>query len=158
MWPPMCIHHCFTKGYYYAGLQNRFMCFCGNSYGKYGSSNSCNQACYTRPRYKCGGITSNSVYTTGLSKSCVSYFTPKNVSMSLFYQKLKRFPDLSKKKFRCFIMLNISISRFLFKNFDRFLYRAHLKQSFYCKKDYSVYYYRTKVILFIISKDIILII
>lgn len=114
MWPPMCIHHCFTKGYYYAGLQNRFMCFCGNSYGKYGSSNSCNQACYTRPRYKCGGITSNSVYTTGLSKSFVSYFTPKNVYMSLFYQRLKRFPDLSKKKFRCFIMLNIIISRFLF--------------------------------------------
>ncbi|XP_071126788.1 uncharacterized protein [Mytilus edulis] len=67
MWPPMCIHHCFSKGYYYAGLQNRYMCFCGNSYGKYGRSNTCNQPCYTRPSYKCGGITSNSVYTTGLT-------------------------------------------------------------------------------------------
>ena len=21
MWPPMCVDHCFRKGYYYAGLQ-----------------------------------------------------------------------------------------------------------------------------------------
>lgn len=68
--------------------------------------------------------------------------------MSLFYQKLKRFPDLSKKKFRCFIMLNINISRFLFLNFDMFLYRTRLKQSFYCKK---------KIILFIITKKLLII-
>ena len=85
MWPPMCIHHCFSKGYYYAGLQNRYMCFCGNSYGKYGKANNCNQSCYGRPNFKCGGINSNSVYTTGLSKFNYNISILAGIEISLVF-------------------------------------------------------------------------
>ncbi|KAJ8297631.1 hypothetical protein KUTeg_024162 [Tegillarca granosa] len=66
MWPPMCIHHCFRKGYYYAGIQAQYKCFCGNTYGRYGPSTSCNMNCYPRTRFHCGGLTSNIIYSTGL--------------------------------------------------------------------------------------------
>lgn len=67
MWPPMCVHHCFNKGYYYAGLQAQFKCFCGNSYGRYGPASDCNLSCFPLTRYQCGGRQSNMIYTTGLS-------------------------------------------------------------------------------------------
>ncbi|XP_060586405.1 uncharacterized protein LOC132742102, partial [Ruditapes philippinarum] len=67
MWPPMCVDHCFRKGYYYAGLQNQFKCFCGNSYGKYGPATDCNQACFPKTNFQCGGPSSNIIYTTGMS-------------------------------------------------------------------------------------------
>jgi len=68
MWPPMCIHHCFNKGYYYAGVQSQFQCFCGNSYGRYGPTSDCKLNCFPLTNYICGGRSSNSIYATGLSK------------------------------------------------------------------------------------------
>ncbi|KAK3100720.1 hypothetical protein FSP39_024244 [Pinctada imbricata] len=67
MWPPMCVHHCFEKGYYYAGLQNQYQCFCGNSYGRYGPASQCNLSCYPATQFKCGGKNANTVYSTGLT-------------------------------------------------------------------------------------------
>ncbi|XP_062577533.1 uncharacterized protein LOC134239370 [Saccostrea cucullata] len=67
MWPPMCVHHCFNKGYYYAGLQAQFKCFCGNSYGRYGPATDCNLSCFPLTRYQCGGRQSSMIYTTGLT-------------------------------------------------------------------------------------------
>ena len=70
MWPPMCVHHCFEKGYYYAGLQARYKCFCGNSYGRFGpvGTSQCNLPCFPGTQYQCGGTTSSTIYSTGLSK------------------------------------------------------------------------------------------
>ncbi|KAL4230751.1 hypothetical protein ACF0H5_011126 [Mactra antiquata] len=67
MWPPMCIDHCFRKGFYYAGLQDAFKCYCGNSYGKYGPATDCNMKCMPQTNYICGGLHSNVIYTTGLT-------------------------------------------------------------------------------------------
>ncbi|XP_053398682.1 uncharacterized protein LOC128556876 isoform X2 [Mercenaria mercenaria] len=67
MWPPMCVDHCFRKGYYYAGLQDQFKCFCGNSYGKYGPATDCKLSCFPKTNFQCGGPTSNIIYTTGMS-------------------------------------------------------------------------------------------
>lgn len=79
MWPPMCVHHCFNKGYYYAGLQSQFKCFCGNSYGRYGPARDCNLSCFPLTRYQCGGKQSNMIYTTGLSKFVYIYKRTKSV-------------------------------------------------------------------------------
>lgn len=78
MWPPMCIHHCFNKGYYYAGLQNQYQCFCGNSYGRYGPASDCILACFPQTSHHCGGPTSNLIYSTGLTpdyKVCLPQWT-----------------------------------------------------------------------------------
>lgn len=67
MWPPMCVDHCFRKGYYYAGLQNQYKCYCGNSYGKYGPATDCLVSCFPKTNFQCGGPMSNLVYTTGMT-------------------------------------------------------------------------------------------
>ena len=50
--------------YLYAGVQYTSECFCGNSYGKYGSlpESSCNMPCSGNKTQICGGTWSNSVY------------------------------------------------------------------------------------------------
>ncbi|XP_046543699.1 uncharacterized protein LOC124253889 [Haliotis rubra] len=67
VWPPSCIHHCYLKGYFYAGIQNGYECFCGNSYGKYGPAANCSMPCFPHPEMKCGGPLANYVHSTGLS-------------------------------------------------------------------------------------------
>ncbi|XP_071088543.1 lymphocyte antigen 75-like [Haliotis cracherodii] len=67
VWPPSCIHHCYLKGYFYAGIQNGYECFCGNSYGKYGPAANCSMPCFPHPNMKCGGPLANYVHSTGLS-------------------------------------------------------------------------------------------
>ncbi|XP_055958871.1 uncharacterized protein LOC126830395 [Patella vulgata] len=67
LWPPMCIQHCYLKGYHYAGVQNGDKCFCGNSYGKYGVGFNCSVPCFPRKRFMCGGEIDNFIYSTGLS-------------------------------------------------------------------------------------------
>lgn len=67
--PISCSHHCFDRGYAYAGLQSGLQCYCGNSFGKYDFSlTACTSNC--QPPYereKCGGRLANSIYTTGLT-------------------------------------------------------------------------------------------
>jgi hypothetical protein len=60
-----CLAACTQAGYKYAGVQYGQQCFCGNSYGRYGSSTSCNMACTANAGETCGGTWANDVYATG---------------------------------------------------------------------------------------------
>jgi len=57
-----CISAC--AGYDYAGVQDGNQCFCGDTYGKYGSAgpNACSMACQGDNTQICGGAWLNSVY------------------------------------------------------------------------------------------------
>lgn len=57
-----CVSYCRQKGYAYAGVQSHSQCFCGNSYGKHGPSNSCALQCRGNPNEICGGEWTNSIY------------------------------------------------------------------------------------------------
>eukprot|EP00112_Aurelia_sp_Birch-Aquarium-sp1_P024371 Seg768.11 transcript_id=Seg768.11/GoldUCD/mRNA.D3Y31 product="Kremen protein 1" protein_id=Seg768.11/GoldUCD/D3Y31 len=61
-----CRSACKRTGYYYAGLQFGYLCFCGNSYGKYDMApdSECNYACSGDGNQTCGGLWRNSVYFT----------------------------------------------------------------------------------------------
>ncbi|KAK7097925.1 hypothetical protein V1264_004829 [Littorina saxatilis] len=67
--PLLCSRHCFNKGYYFAGLQARDKCYCGNSYGRYGPSADCNLWCFPQDQFICGGLAANFVYSTGLTSA-----------------------------------------------------------------------------------------
>jgi len=56
-----CLYQCQEDGYYYAGLQYGYECFCGDSYGSYGTSSGCTMDCTDGPGV-CGGGYANSVY------------------------------------------------------------------------------------------------
>ena len=65
-----CQAYCRQKGFVYAGTQYGSQCFCGNSFGQYGSlpESSCNTGCSGNVKEKCGGTWANSVYSlTGQS-------------------------------------------------------------------------------------------
>ncbi len=49
------------------------MCFCGNSFGKYGTSTACTTPCTGLASQTCGGTNVNSVYPT-----LASYFSDLN--------------------------------------------------------------------------------
>jgi hypothetical protein len=67
--PQRCVEICKQKGFTYAGVQYSESCLCGNSYGRFGTSNNCNMRCTGDQSQICGGINANSVYTTGGSGS-----------------------------------------------------------------------------------------
>ena len=48
-------------------------CLCGNSYGSYGSSSNCNMPCSGNTSEICGGVMTNSIYSTKCF-SCRSLF------------------------------------------------------------------------------------
>jgi len=56
-----CASNC--HAYTYFALQAGGQCFCGNSYGKYGTSTGCTQTCHSDPTQTCGGGYANSVWT-----------------------------------------------------------------------------------------------
>ena len=60
--------HLFHSGFLFAGLQQGFACFCGDTYGKYGSvqEESCDTPCTGDPAQICGSTRINSIYSTGL--------------------------------------------------------------------------------------------
>ena len=84
----VCIGYCKAKSYSYAGAQtgwencwvtfniikvesiylnfskSRSQCYCGNSYGRYGSSPSCTFPCAGNANQLCGNGWVNSVYST----------------------------------------------------------------------------------------------
>eukprot|EP01113_Clastostelium_recurvatum_P034898 TRINITY_DN4795_c0_g2_i5.p1 TRINITY_DN4795_c0_g2~~TRINITY_DN4795_c0_g2_i5.p1 ORF type:complete len:1282 (-),score=325.43 TRINITY_DN4795_c0_g2_i5:874-4719(-) len=62
MTPRLCISLCYSLGASYAGLQYGSECFCGNSYGRYGSSNWCNFGCQSESWSTCGGNAANDIY------------------------------------------------------------------------------------------------
>ena len=55
------------QGFKYAGVQNSNMCWCGMTYGYYGSApeDECNKNCKGNSEQKCGGNYRNSVYELG---------------------------------------------------------------------------------------------
>lgn len=63
--PQRCIETCRAKGFAYAGVQYGESCLCGNTYGKFGPADNCTMQCTGDASQICGGINSNSVYSTG---------------------------------------------------------------------------------------------
>ena len=61
-------HYDNFQGYYYAGLQTPNLCYCGNSFGRFGPSSACTVKCSPMLQYNCGGLFTNYVYSTGLCK------------------------------------------------------------------------------------------
>lgn len=57
-----CSAYCKQNGFIYAGLQYYSYCFCGNSYGKYGTTTNCDTNCAGNPNQKCGGGWANSIF------------------------------------------------------------------------------------------------
>src|SRR4029077_17508832 len=57
-----CKSACAAASYKYAGAQYGSQCFCGNSYGRYHASTSCNMPCTANASETCGGTWANSVY------------------------------------------------------------------------------------------------
>ena len=62
--PQICFNFCTKKRYKFAGLQNRYQCFCGNSFGKYGKleSKKCSCKCDGDKRKNCGCALTNMIY------------------------------------------------------------------------------------------------
>ena len=56
-----CRTTCGTRGFQYAGTQSGAFCFCGDTAGSFGTSNSCHASCTGRPGEVCGGSLANSV-------------------------------------------------------------------------------------------------
>ena len=65
-----CIEKCKELQFKYAGLQFSYLCFCGNSYGRYGELPDalCSSKCNSKRDSFCGGHWANSVYETGRHK------------------------------------------------------------------------------------------
>ena len=59
-----CVAACTYHGYLFAGAQYGGQCFCGNSYGIYGTSHDCTYVCTGNAFETCGGLTTNSIYKT----------------------------------------------------------------------------------------------
>jgi len=57
-----CFQFCSCHDYRYAGLQYGSECWCSDTYGKYGTSNSCITPCTGNAEQICGGPSANSVY------------------------------------------------------------------------------------------------
>jgi len=59
-----CQTYCRSKSFKYAGIQDGNECYCGNSYGKFGSEPSgCRTLCSGNANEFCGDVWRNSVYT-----------------------------------------------------------------------------------------------
>jgi hypothetical protein len=78
--PTSCITECASRGFSYAAVQYGRFCFCGNSYGRFGSSNSCNMPCDGNRGEICGGSWANSVYRVAGAPAPVPGLTPNNPS------------------------------------------------------------------------------
>ncbi|CAJ1970366.1 unnamed protein product [Cylindrotheca closterium] len=69
-----CRTICSDIGFVYSGLQEGLLCFCGNSYGNYGTGGvSCNSACAVDSgESDCGGVSANSIYWSGAAVAPVA--------------------------------------------------------------------------------------
>jgi len=64
----LCQVFCLANGTLYFGVQDSIYCFCGSTYGKYGSDSetNCNMTCGGNSTEICGGPYHNSVYSVFL--------------------------------------------------------------------------------------------
>lgn len=58
----LCVSTCRTKGFSHAGTQYGSYCFCGNKFGKLGTTDNCNTKCTGNRDETCGGTWANAVY------------------------------------------------------------------------------------------------
>lgn len=58
----LCNKTCNEKGFAFSGPRNGIHCFCGNSYGRYGTATNCTTPCAGDSTKICGGYSSNGVY------------------------------------------------------------------------------------------------
>lgn len=65
--PDRCIAICADLGFLYAAVQYGESCLCGDSYGRYGQADNCDNACTGDPAQTCGGYSANAVYATGVT-------------------------------------------------------------------------------------------
>jgi WSC domain len=59
---------CVRQNFKFAGAQNGSMCFCGNTFGIYGSNSTCNVTCTGDSNVKCGGELANTVMFAGITQ------------------------------------------------------------------------------------------
>jgi len=62
MTPSLCALLCTQKSSQYAGVQYSDECWCGNSFGSFGTSTNCNMACSGDATKNCGGPNANGIY------------------------------------------------------------------------------------------------
>ncbi|XP_060070005.1 uncharacterized protein LOC132550023 [Ylistrum balloti] len=64
----LCIQHCKTLGFWYAGTQYRTQCFCGDNHDRHSlaTESDCNSPCGGNSKEICGGTWRVSVYGTGV--------------------------------------------------------------------------------------------
>ena len=64
-----CIKRCIQNDFLYAGLQDGHVCWCDDSFGRYGpDDHSCTMKCAGNPTETCGGDMRNEVFSTGKGK------------------------------------------------------------------------------------------
>ncbi|XP_068713507.1 probable ATP-dependent RNA helicase ddx17 [Montipora foliosa] len=82
----ICVHKCKELEFKYAGLQFSYLCFCGNTYGRYGelSQDKCSSECKSKRDSFCGGHWSNSVYDTGYKPASATHKQVKRDEVVLF--------------------------------------------------------------------------
>lgn len=90
----ICVHKCKDLEFKYAGLQFSYLCFCGNTYGRYGElpEDKCSSECESKRDSFCGGHWSNSVYDTGELES--SGFVLLISEISVHKKKTHLFPAI----------------------------------------------------------------
>ncbi|KAI0216769.1 hypothetical protein LSAT2_031272 [Lamellibrachia satsuma] len=79
--PDQCIQACRTANYAYAGVQAGTRCFCGDSFGKYGTAQKCDVRCadMTSPLSTwCGGLGANFVYYINGGYGAWGFAEPNN--------------------------------------------------------------------------------
>lgn len=77
-----CIKLCQARGYKYAGIQAGGFCYCGDTFGKYGTSALCNSQCIVNNNITnwCGGTSQNNVYDPTGSYAQWGYLQPNNLN------------------------------------------------------------------------------
>ncbi len=74
--PSSCVATCLGAGYAYAGVQYGNQCWCGNTFGSYGTSTACTMACSGDATKICGGFNANNIYATGVPSTRVAASSP----------------------------------------------------------------------------------
>ena len=82
-----CVATCTAANYQYAGMQAGNLCFCGDTYGKWGMKTfdlTCNVPCIGNAYEHCGGNMMSNIYSTGIVKSELN-----SLFVSLLFAKRK---------------------------------------------------------------------
>ncbi|CAH1781541.1 unnamed protein product [Owenia fusiformis] len=80
--PSLCIETCAEAGYMYAAVTKGHKCFCGNSYGRYGSvaETECSMKCPGDRTQMCGAFLRLNIYKTSLAENPCGFTMSSDVS------------------------------------------------------------------------------